>query len=1054
MMALSLAACGGSSTTTTATDTTTTDTTTTVDAAQAFVLKTTADVITGGSGDDTVSGTSGSIDGDTINAGAGDDTLSITVSNADDDNASFAATGLELLQIRGTGNGVGVVNVDLGDVAGLETVEFRRMAEDVTVTNLQDLDTALKISDTANANSNVVVSFDAAQVSGTADTATLTVDNVTIGADFDINGVETIAVTAVGLKNDIDIDGDKLEAMTVSGSGDISIDVDASVTTFNASTATGDVTMVATAAADVTATGGAGADQFTMGTTLTKADTLAGGAGTDTLSVTGAGGAVMPASAAVSGVENLEIVTGGADSFDASIVSFDSVKVFSTANAHTIAMTKVTDEAIEITTSAANAAAASDDDIADVNIQLADETGAADSLTVTFTNVDVDNEMAITTSDFGAGGIETLNLVFNQGADVPGADVEDIDLVDINSAHTTINVSGDADVSIASGTALDAAKTVNASALTGDLELNLGAVDNTVTGGSGKNTFAFGANLTSADTVTGGAGADVLTASLTAVNVAATVSGVETFEIVMANAGNNLNATNVTGIETLTLSGDVANVVTNLAATATTINLIEETDDETVSITYASGSDSAVTLNFDEVANGGTEDYAAITIGGNAGALTVNSKDGAYTVTSIVTADVAGAYTLNTTDALIVDGTAGIDAVKATSLAITTGGGNLDISGAATNSFTKATSINLQALDGDILMDNASGVLISDADVTVDMLARGTGNLIDVTTLNVDHVTTMNLTSENAGDVVITDLNMLGKNSATTAVDVDTLITMTATGTGSSTTISDLTPASATTLDKLVMTSSDSGVVSFTAADNNLTITEIDASGAAADGVVISVADLAAATKITLGAGDVTLTTSDNVDTVVTGSGDATITSTAGGAFTFGTGKDVITAKVASIGANDITGFDVAKDVINLDISEADGFTSSNVPVDYAGTPLVGALSAATIVDETGGSAFTMDAGTILRLAGTFADTAAVEAAIEGDMEDLSLADEDAIVVIWSDGANAHVDLYEIDAVNSTTSGVVDTVTFNGEFAQLIGTDVTKLTDANFDFIA
>ena len=81
------------------------------------------------------------------------------------------------------------------------------------------------------------------------------------------------------------------------------------------------MTMIATAAADVTATGGDGAETFDFATFLTADDTIDGGGGTDTLGVTGAGGAVIPDDADVTNVETLEITTGGADTFDASIVS-------------------------------------------------------------------------------------------------------------------------------------------------------------------------------------------------------------------------------------------------------------------------------------------------------------------------------------------------------------------------------------------------------------------------------------------------------------------------------------------------------------------------------------------------------------------------------------------------------------------------------------------------------------------------------------------------------------------------------------------------------------
>jgi hypothetical protein len=1050
LMALSLAACGSDdSTATTSTTTSTTTTVTTTDAAQVLALKTTIDKLDGGSGDDIFSGSAGTIDGDILTGGAGSDTLSLSLTNADDNNSSFKSDGIETISVRTTN---GNVVLDFGDVTDMDTFVARRLAGNIQADNVT-LDTTIRIENTS-AGTLVDVNFDAGSITGTADSASVILDT-NADVDADIDGIETINISTVDGASVVGaLTGDKITKIVTSGAEKLTVSsvTGAGALTVDTTAATG-ATKFVLAAGDHTYTGGAAADTVDFGTTLTVADTVTGGTGSDTIMVTGAGGAVMPALAAVTGVENITITTGGGDSYDADIVSIGAINVVAAANAHTIAITDVTTETIAVTTTTPNVAGATDDDIADVNIQLKDATGAADSLTVTFTNQDLDNEMEITTSDFGtSGNIETLNLVFNQGADVPGVGVEDIDLADLNTTHTTVNVSGNADVAIGTGTAI-VSKIVDASALTGDLEFSAGAVDSTLTGGSGTNTFTFAGNLTSLDTVTGGAGADTLTATMAAVNAAATITGVETFKLDMANAGNNFNGVNVAGITTLELQGSVANVVSNLAATATTINLIEEADDETVAITYATGSNSDITINFDETANGGTEDYAAITVSGNAGSTTINSVDGAYTVTSFVAADTTGTFAINTTDALVVDGTAGVDAVKATGLAITTGGGNFDVSGAATNSFTKATSINLQALSGDILIDNASGVLVTDADVTVDMLARNTGNLIDVTTLNVDHVTTMNLTAENGGDVVITDLNMLGKNSATTAVDVATLINMTATGTGSSVTISDVTPASATTLDSVVMTSSDKGVVSFTAADDNLTLTAIDASGAAADGVVISVADLGAATTITVGAGNSTITTSDNAtDSVITGSGNATINSTAGGTFSLGVGgSDTFTARSAA--SDNITGFEIANDTIVIDKSDIDGFGSSNTPVD-SGAATLGALTAPLITSHTGGTAFTMGTGSILRMNGTHANTAAIELLLEGDLNDASFADEDALVVIWSDGANAHIDLFEIDAVNTTSSGVADTVTYNGEIAELIGVDASKLTDANFDIVA
>ena len=82
-------------------------------------------------------------------------------------------------------------------------------------------------------------------------------------------------------------------------------------------------------------------------------------------------------------------------------------------------------------------AGAADDDIADINIALADASGDTDFFTVTIENRDADNEMQVTTTDFAVADIETLNLAFVRDTDINDAVEFNID--DINSAHDTIN---------------------------------------------------------------------------------------------------------------------------------------------------------------------------------------------------------------------------------------------------------------------------------------------------------------------------------------------------------------------------------------------------------------------------------------------------------------------------------------------------------------------------------------------------------------------------------------------------------------------------------------
>jgi len=303
------------------------------------------------------------------------------------------------------------------------------------------------------------------------------------------------------------------------------------------------------------------------------------------------------------------------------------------------------------------------------------------------------------------------------------------------------------------------------------------------------------------------------------------------------------------------------------------------------------------------------------------------------------------------------------------------------------------------------------------------------------------------MTASNAGDIDIADINLLGVD-ADGGDDITSTFTLTASGTGSSVTVQNVTPATGTTLDSVVLASSDSGVVSFTASSNDLTITAIDGSGLAADSAVINVNDLAAATEITGGAGDITITTSDAGDTVTAGSGDTDIVVTAGDtSITLGSGADTV-ASLTDDGT-EITGFDVSEDVIVLDISvlESNTFTSTSDLVSSVGISVTTAL-AITIEDETGGSDFTPTSGLILRLSGAHADTAAIEALLELDLQDSStIVASDSIIVIWSDGANANIGLFEVDTI---TSGEVAAATFNGEIASLVGIDHTTLTAANF----
>jgi len=718
--------------------------TSTTDEVKSYTLTTTADNFTGGVSATTFSGVKGTIDGDVLKGGGGSDTLNLTVTNADDDNSAFTSSSIETVTIRSTGGTAGDGNlIDLGfeNVTDVTLLKLRRLSDDVEIDNLQSLATTVEVENTATA-ADVTINFDASTVSGSSDTVNVTIDNSTGGGDLVINSVETIAVTAIGDDNDLNIDGSSGTTVTIAGSGELNADFNADVLTVNAASNSGGVTMVASAAGDVTYTGGSGADTFTMGTTLTAADTIVGGAGTDTLGVTGAGGAVIPASAAVSGVEVVAITTGGTDTIDANILTgLTSITVTAAANAHSIAATDVTTETFTVKT--ADAVANTDDTIALIDINLASTVGSSDTINLTLENVDLDAAFNITDIDSTSDGVETLNVTLTQGVDIGTDGAADIVIDDFSSAYTTINISGDADATIAENVPTTTA-TVNASTATGALLFELGAANHTVTGGTGDDTFDFNTNLTSADTATGGAGDDSVTATIPASRITPTLAGIETGTLSFNNAGT-FDMSSVTGMTTLTLDGTAAHNVVNADASLTTVTLIEEAQDEAVTLTYDAGTSTALTVDFNEVTAGATETYGLITINNNAGDFTVDNSDGIWSVNDIVNADSTGTLKVMTsvdatTDSLTVTGTTGIDAINATAVVYESGGADIVASGAATHSYTDATSITINAFDGDVNINHDNTDIISDADVVVTLTASG-GDLVILISLTLMLIT-------------------------------------------------------------------------------------------------------------------------------------------------------------------------------------------------------------------------------------------------------------------------------------------------------------------------
>jgi len=356
--------------------------------------------------------------------------------------------------------------------------------------------------------------------------------------------------------------------------------------------------------------------------------------------------------------------------------------------------------------------------------------------------------------------------------------------------------------------------------------------------------------------------------------------------------------------------------------------------------------------------------------------------------------------------------------------------------------------------------------LADGTDVAVTLTASGAdANDITIGLLTATNLSTLTATATGGSDITVTDLAFAGVDAA--LADTVVSLNLGADGAGSTVTVADITVGAGVELDSVVITTSDDGVVSFTASDTTLTITAINASAAAADDLVINVSSLDAATEITLGAGTSTVTTSAEGDTINVGSGeailnltngatqvnmsggDATINQIAGAAvLNLAAGVETLTFTTAE--ASEINGFDVENDIFVLDNSLLEAMDAGATLINSNGADIsTGALNATAIViaDETSGAAFTWDANTsVLRISGAFADTVAVDTELTTNMDDTGLDLGDQFVLIWSDGASAHISLVEIDTDGA--DGDIDAVTVN-DIVVLVGVAHTDITAAS-----
>ena len=425
-----------------------------------------------------------------------------------------------------------------------------------------------------------------------------------------------------------------------------------------------------------TFTGSSGNDTFhAPAGTLGPLDSIDGGTGIDTLSF--ALTAAHAAGASVTGIEKLLInqtTTGG---FSASgMAGLTDI----TTSASTV------DVGVTALASAANIAVQNQDTALTVTYADSAVAGAANSVKLTLNNVAQAAGTAIalnnTTTTTGTTGIETLtvDLAGNAGGSL-AANTVTLN-TNATASLTKVVITGASAGNLTVGTNITTtALTIDGSAATGNVTLaGIGAVTSNITMGSGNDSVNMEGNLSSADTVNGGAGADTL--ATTAANM-----------VTITTAGAVL--ANTTNFETLRITDNAAANSTINAALVGAVNLRLATQDtQTIIINNLGGATGTSNIRFDAAVAALTLNLQDATLPGSANVVNLDvrgtSATHTFTMEGVETVNInasnaATAVTMAMTDAAL------------TSLVVTnTGAATFDTGTLGAN----VNTVNLAAVTG------------------------------------------------------------------------------------------------------------------------------------------------------------------------------------------------------------------------------------------------------------------------------------------------------------------------------------------------------------------
>lgn len=570
-----------------------------------------------------------------MSGGAGNDSLNASLVNASIVTPTLSS--IEAITVTAT-NATGTATLSLLNSTGVTSVGVSGSTAAPSITNIDSTSTALSVSDQAVGAS---FAYKAATVAGTADSATVTLSNVT-GGTVTVAGIETLNIVSSGAANTVTA-VTATSAKTINVSGDQNIDLGAAsggtldtstkVTKVDASALTGQLTVIGGAGDVVLASvvggsgndtitvngvaldalsisGGAGDDKVTFGSTnaLSSTDSVDGGTGTDTI-VTNLGAVPTTSATALTNVTNfetLEISDALTGTLTAAYAQTGLSKVNLTGGTGTVnleagAKTVGLKAALTGTLTVNDTGIATTDSLTISNgASTATDVGAGYGLTIggfETTTINTSGAGAATTQTYGSvaitadtGGTARLYLTGSNNVQVGAVTAK---LLDASGLTGTASLT---QTSAAVGSTTSVITIVGSGGADTLIGVASGSsyLGTSITGGAGADTIT---STSGVDNISGGDGNDTLAFGNTLVAADTVSGGNGTDTITISGTVADSAFTNVTSVEVVASSAAATPTLSTYAQAAgvTTYNL--STSTATDSVTLGSGYTGTLTVN-------------------------------------------------------------------------------------------------------------------------------------------------------------------------------------------------------------------------------------------------------------------------------------------------------------------------------------------------------------------------------------------------------------------------------------------------------------------------